>query len=695
MNCKILHETHGRMRVRMLMKRMTGAQADRLHYYLLAQEGVMKVTVSERTMDATILFEPGAEGVRDTVVAALASFDIANSPVDVPDHTGRELNRDFEDKLFFLVARRAVSLFILPPVLRNLVCLTKAAHYIGSGLKCLGKGRLEVPVLDATTISVSILRGNWSTAGSVMFLLDAGSLLEEWTHKKSVDDLARRMYINVDSAWVKTENAGEVLMPVSKIVPDDHVIVRTGNVIPLDGVVAAGEGAVNQASMTGESLPVRKETGAYVYAGTVLEEGELEICVKKALGSGRYDKIIHMIEESEKLKSSTEARAAHLADSLVPWSLGGSVVTWLLTRNAQRALAFLMVDFSCALKLAMPISVLSAMRECSDHHINVKGGKFLEAVSAADTIVFDKTGTLTRATPSVRKVVAFGSHDENEMLRLAACLEEHFPHSIANAVVNEAKNRGLVHEERHTKVEYVVAHGIASSINGVRALIGSYHFIFEDEKAEMPTDETDLEHFAALPDDCSLLYLSLDGKLAAVICIEDPIREEAMRVVSDLHDAGFTRVVMMTGDSRKTAAAVAERLGMDEFYAEVLPEDKAAFIRKEHDAGRKVVMIGDGINDSPALSEADAGVAIAAGAAIAREIADITISADHLQKLIILRRISNRLMDRIDNNYRRIMLFNGGLIALGFFGVIPPATSALCHNVSTIYFSLDSMKNLL
>ena len=656
MNCKILHETHGRMRVRMLMKRMTGAQADRLHYYLLAQEGVMKVTVSERTMDATILFEPNAAGARDAVVAALASFDFIKSPVDVPDHTGRELNRDFEDKLFFLVARRAVSLFILPPVLRNLVCLTKAAHYIGSGLKCLGKGRLEVPVLDATTISVSILRGNWSTAGSVMFLLDAGSLLEEWTHKKSVDDLA-----------------------VSKIAPDDHVVVRTGNVIPLDGVVVAGEGAVNQASMTGESLPVRKEAGAYVYAGTVLEEGELEICVKKALGSGRYDKIIHMIEESEKLKSSTEARAAHLADSLVPWSLGGSAAAWLLTRNAQRALSFLMVDFSCALKLAMPISVLSAMRECSDHHINVKGGKFLEAVSSADTIVFDKTGTLTRATPSVRKVIAFDGQDENEMLRLAACLEEHFPHSIANAVVSEAKKRGLVHEERHTKVEYVVAHGIASSINGVRALIGSYHFIFEDEKTAMPADKADLERFAELPDDCSLLYLALDGKLAAVICIEDPIREEAMRVVKDLHDVGFTRVVMMTGDSRKTAAAVANRLGMDEFYAEVLPEDKAAFIRREHDAGRKVVMIGDGINDSPALSEADAGVAIAAGAAIAREIADITISADNLQELIVLRQLSNRLMDRIDNNYRRIMLFNGGLIALGLFGVMPPATSALCQ----------------
>ena len=471
--------------------------------------------------------------------------------------------------------------------------------------------------------------------------------------------------------------------------------MRTGNVIPLDGVVIAGEGAVNQASMTGESLPVRKEAGAYAYAGTVLEEGELEICVRKALGSGRYDKIIRMIEESEKLKSTTEARAAHLADSLVPWSLGGSALTWLLTRNAQRSLSFLMVDFSCALKLAMPISVLSAMRECSDHHINVKGGKFLEAVSAADTIVFDKTGTLTRATPGVREVIPFGGRDEKEMLRLAACLEEHFPHSIANAVVREAALRGLVHEERHTKVEYVVAHGIASTINGVRTLIGSYHFVFEDEKTALPANEDDQVRFEQLPDDCSLLYLALGGELAAVICIEDPIREEALHVVKDLHDAGFSRVVMMTGDSRKTAAAVSERLGMDEFYAEVLPEDKAAFIRREHDAGRKVVMIGDGINDSPALSEADAGVAIAAGAAIAREIADITVSADDLRELIVLRRISNRLMDRIDNNYRRIMLFNGGLIALGLFGIIPPASSALYHNISTIYFSLDSMKNLL
>lgn len=695
MNCRILHESNGRMRVRMLLKRMTGAQADRLHYYLLAQEGVTKVTVSERTMDATILFDSNIKGVRDALTASLASFDFEKSEADVPEHTGRELNRAFEDKLFFLVARRAVCMFVLPPVIRNLVCLTRAAHYISGGLDCLRKGKLEVPVLDATTISVSILRGNWSTAGSVMFLLDAGSLLEEWTHKKSVDDLARRMYINVDSAWIKTESGEEILIPVSKIVPGDHVIVRTGNIIPLDGVVSSGEGAVNQASMTGESLPVRKEAGAYVYAGTVLEEGELEIDIRKALGTGRYDKIINMIEESEKLKSSTESRAAHLADSLVPWSLGGAALTWFLTRNAQRALSFLMVDFSCALKLAMPISVLSAMRECSDHHINVKGGKFLEAVSEADTIVFDKTGTLTRATPSVREIIPFGNWDANEMLRLAACLEEHFPHSIANAVVREAAIRGLIHEERHTKVEYVVAHGIASSINGIRTLIGSYHFIFEDEKCAIPEDKADQERFSALPDDCSLLYLSLDNKLAAVICIEDPIREEAIRAIKDLHHAGFKRVVMMTGDSRKTAAAVSTQLGMDEFYAEVLPEDKAAFIRREHEAGRKVVMIGDGINDSPALSEADAGIAISAGAAIAREIADITISADNLRELVVLRKISNRLMERIDNNYRRIMLFNGALIALGLFGVMPPASSALYHNISTIYFSLDSMKNLL
>ena len=680
------------MRVRALQRRMTGAQADRLHYYLLSLDQVNKVTVSDRTADATILYK-AEEGVRERILRALSEFDYETTEVAVPDHTGRDLNRTYEDKLFFMVAGRAAQVFLLPFPFRRAICLCKAVRYLGAGLRCLMQGKLEVPVLDATTIAVSILRGDYSTAGSVMFLLDAGGLLEEWTHKKSVDDLARRMYLNVDRTWVKTDEGGEVLVSVRDVLPGDCVVVRTGNVIPLDGVVLAGEGSVNQASMTGESLPVRKDSGAYVYAGTVLEEGELEIRVDKALGSGRYDKIVHMIEDSEKLKSATESRAAHLADSLVPWSLGGSALTWLLTRNATRALSFLMVDFSCALKLAMPISVLSAMRECSDHHINVKGGKFLEAVAQADTIVFDKTGTLTHATPSVREVIPFGGGDEQEMLRLAACLEEHFPHSIANAVVHEAEKRGLIHEERHTKVEYVVAHGIASSVNGVRALIGSYHFIFEDEKCSLP--EGSQEKFDALPDDCSLLYLALDHKLAAVICIEDPIREEAVRVVKDLHGVGFSRVVMMTGDSHRTAAAVADRLGMDEYFAEVLPEDKAAFIKKEHEAGRKVVMIGDGINDSPALSEADAGIAISAGAAIAREIADITISADDLRELVVLRRLSNALMERIDGNYRRIMAFNGALIALGFFGYMPSARAALFHNVSTIYFSVDSMKNLL
>ena len=694
MKCRILHESRGRMRVRILQRRMTVAQADKLHYYLQAQEGITKVTVSERTMDVTILYKEKA-GVRESVIQSLSDFGYDRTEAAVPEHTGRELNRTYEDKLFSMVMRRAVNILVLPSPVRHLFCLGKAVRYLGMGLRCLMNGRLEVPVLDATTISVSLLRGDYTTAGSIMFLLDAGGLLEEWTHKKSVDDLARRMYLNVDKAWVKTPDQEEVLMPVSDIKPGDVIVVRTGNVIPLDGHVMAGEGGVNQASMTGESLPAAKSEGAYVYAGTVLEEGELEIRVEKALGSGRYDKIVNMIEESEKLKSATESRASHLADSLVPWSLGGTALAWLLTRNVTRALSFLMVDFSCALKLAMPISVLSAMRECSDHHINVKGGKFLEAVAQADTIVFDKTGTLTCATPGIREVIPFNEDDQDELLRLSACLEEHFPHSIANAVVREAEKRGLIHEERHTKVEYVVAHGIASSVNGKRVLIGSYHFIFEDEKCRLPEGEEAKEKFENLPEDCSHLYLAIGEELAAVICIEDPIREEAYRVVNDLHGEGFTRVVMMTGDSRRTAAAVASRLGMDEFFAEVLPEDKAAFIRREHEAGRKVVMIGDGINDSPALSEADAGVAIAAGAAIAREIADITISADDLHELIVLRRLSTALMGRIDGNYRRIMAFNGGLIALGFFGMMPSVRAALLHNLSTIYFSVDSMKNLL
>ena len=679
------------MRVRMIQRRMTDAQADQLNYYLLSLDGITKVKVSERTCDATIVYKE-ENGGRECLLRALSEFGYDRSEVEVPEHTGRELNRVYEEKLFFMVAGRALRILLFPDPVRRVLCIGRAVRFMGAGLRCLRQGRLEVPVLDATTIAVSLIRGDFKTADSVMFLLQAGGLLEEWTHKKSVDDLARRMYLNIDKAWVRTDE-GDVLIPVRDVQPGDCVVARTGNVIPLDGIVLAGGGSVNQASMTGEPLPVRKEAGAYVYGGTVLEEGELEIRVQKALGSGRYDKIVHMIEDSEKLKSATESRAAHLADSLVPWSLGGTLLTWLLTRNATRALSFLMVDFSCALKLAMPISVLSAMRECSDHHINVKGGKFLEAVSQADTIVFDKTGTLTNATPSVREVIPFGGEDADEMLRLAACLEEHFPHSIANAVVKEAERKRLIHEEKHTKVEYVVAHGIASTIDGKRALIGSYHFIFEDEKCTIPEGAQD--QFDALPEDCSLLYLAVDSRLAAVICIEDPIREEAVNVVSALHDVGFSRVVMMTGDSRKTAAAVADRLGMDEFYAEVLPEDKAAFIRREHEAGRKVVMIGDGINDSPALSEADAGIAIAAGAAIAREIADITISADDLRELVVLRRLSNGLTSRIDSNYRRIMTFNGALIVMGLFGCMPSARAALLHNVSTIYFSLDSMKNLL
>ena len=695
MKCRILHESGGRLRVRMAQRRMTMAQADRLHYYLSALPEVSKVTVSERTMDATILFDKKNGQARDRIITALSQFDYESSAVEVPEHTGRALSRSYEDRLFFLVMERAVRTLVLPLPVRRVFCLLNASRYIREGLRCLARGKLEVPVLDATTIAVSLLRGDYSTAGSVMFLLDAGALLEEWTHKKSVDDLAQRMYLNVDRAWMRTETGEDVLVSVRDVKPGDHIVVQTGNVIPLDGIVESGEGSVNQASMTGESLPVRKDAGAYVYAGTVLEEGELVFRVEKALGSGRYDKIVSMIEDSEKLKSATESRAAHLADSLVPWSLGGAVLTYFLTRNAARALSFLMVDFSCALKLAMPITVLSAMRECSDHHINVKGGKFLEAVAQADTIVFDKTGTLTKATPSVREVISFGGQDEAEMLRLAACLEEHFPHSIANAVVREAEKRNLVHEERHTRVEYVVAHGIASAIGGVRALIGSYHFIFEDEKCQVPDTDEDRARFEALPDDCSLLYLAIGGTLAAVLCIEDPIRPEAGHVVEELHAAGFSRVVMMTGDSKRTAAAVAGRLGMDDFYAEVLPEDKAAFVRSEHQAGRKVIMIGDGINDSPALSEADAGIAIASGAAIAREIADITISADDLRELILLRRISRALMDRIDANYRRIMTFNGGLIALGLLGRMPSARGALLHNLSTIYFSVDSMKNLL
>ena len=671
---------------------MTLEQADVVEYYLRAQEGVIQVKVYDRTGDAVIRYK----GSRAQIIGALARFsygDERNASL-VPEHTGRILNREYEDKLVFLVLRRVCNKLFLPMGVREVITVCKSWRYIAKGLGCLRKGKLQVPVLDATAITVSVLRGSFDTASSVMFLLDVGDILEEWTHKKSVDDLARTMSLNVDKVWMKSREDGvEVLVPVSEIQAGDEIVVRTGNMIPLDGRVAEGEATINQASITGESLPVRKAQGDVIYAGTVVEEGECTIRVEKTTGGGRYDRIVKMIEESEKLKSQTEDKASHLADKLVPYTLGGTLLTYLLTRNITKALSILMVDFSCALKLSMPIAVLSAMRESSFYHISVKGGRFLEAVSEADTIVFDKTGTLTHATPRVAKIVTFGDHDAAEMLRTAACLEEHYPHSIANAVVEEARKQGLRHEERHSKVEYVVAHGISSIVEGEKVLIGSYHFIFEDEHCTVPAGEE--ERFAALPDEYSHLYLAVSGELAAVICIEDPLREEAKEVVERLHAQGLSRIVMMTGDSERTARAVAAKVGVDEYYSEVLPEDKAAFVRSEHAAGRKVIMIGDGVNDSPALSESDAGVAISEGAAIAREVADITISADDLYTLVVLREISDALMRRINDNYRFIMSFNLFLILMGVGGIMAPTTTALLHNISTIGISLQSMTNLL
>ena len=687
MRCRILCESKGRIRVRMIRYRMTMAQADTLQYFLQAVEGVEKVKVHERTCDAIIWYK----GTRDSVLRALSSFDYETTEVTVPEHTGREMQREYEDRLFFQITRHLVKRFVLPAPVSAAITAVQSVPCILRGVRSLLHGKLEVPVLDAAVIVTSMATRDFSTAGSVIFLLGVGDLLEEWTHRKSVDDLAQRMYLQVDKVWLKTGDT-EVLVPVTDVRCGDRIVVRTGNVIPLDGIVASGEAAVNQASMTGESLPVRKDTGSYVYAGTVLEEGECEIEVRQEQGSGRYDRIVRMIEDSEKLKSATESRAAHLADSLVPYSLGGTILAALLTRNITKALSILMVDYSCALKLSMPVTVLSAMRECSEHHINVKGGRFMEAVAEADTIVFDKTGTLTHATPHVAEIITFRRRRKTDMRRLAACLEEHFPHSMANAVVEEARRLHLHHEEKHTKVEYVVAHGIASSIDGMRVLIGSYHFIFEDEKVKIP--ENGEEKFQKLPQECSHLYLAIGGELAAVICIEDPIRREAPEIVRKLHGLGINKVVMMTGDSERTAAAVAARVGVDGYRAEVLPEDKAAFIKAEHEQGRKVIMVGDGINDSLALSEADTGIAIAAGAAIAREVADITVSADDLGALVTLRELSQALMKRIHFNYRFIMGFNTALIGLGFFGVLPPATTALLHNVSTVGIGLRSMGNL-
>ena len=694
MKCTILHESKGRLRVRMRQYRMTLDQADILEYYLRDLSAVTKVKVYDRTCDAVIYFRAGRKS-RDSIVHALSLFHYEDAPVTVPDQTGRKLQRQFEDKLFYHVAERVVTRWFLPLPVRMVLTTVKSIPYLIKGIRSLGSGKLQVPLLDAVSIGVSIARGDFDTAGSVMFLLKLGDIMEDYTYRKSVDDLARTMSLNVEKVWIRDEDGQEVLKEVSSVTAGEQMIVRTGNMIPLDGTVLSGDASVNQASITGEPLPAAKSAGSSVYSGTVVEEGQLLVAVKNTAGTGRYDRIVQMIEESEKLKSTSEMRASELADRLVPYTFGATLLTLLISRNVTRATSILMVDFCCALKLSMPIAVLSAMREAGDHSITVKGGRFMEAVAEADTIVFDKTGTLTKASPKVKEIVPFDGRNEAEMLRLAACLEEHFPHSIANAVVQEAARRGLSHKEMHAGVEYIVAHGIASSINGQKVRIGSYHFLFEDEGIALPADPAGKELFHSLPDEYSPLYLSIGDELAAVILIEDPLKEETASVVRSLHELGISNVVMLTGDSYRTARAVAKKVGVDSFRAEVLPEDKAAFIQEEHKAGRKVIMVGDGINDSPALSEADAGIAINSGAAIAREVSDIMIAEDDLASLLTLRRVASGLMKRINGNYRFILGFNSGLILLGMFGILTPNITALLHNGSTIALSLHSMTELL
>lgn len=690
MKFKIIHEIRGRMRIHMACRQMTFKEADILQYYLSGQPFITKVKVYERNQDAAICYT----GSREAVIKLLQRFSYENIPA--PDHvcqnSGRRVSRDYGDRIVQKVVQRVLSKLFLPMPVRTAVIGCRSARYIWKGVRALRRGKIEVSVLDGTAIAVSLLRRDLNTADSVMFLLGIGEILEEWTHKKSVDDLAKSMSLNVSKAWLLVDGR-EVLTDMEKIRSGDYVVVRMGNVIPFDGTVLKGNGAVNQSSMTGEALPVPKEAGGYVYAGTVLEEGELTICVKETSGSNKYEKIVRLIEETEQLKSSMEGRAAHLADRLVPYTLLGTVLVYLMTRNPSKALSVLMVDFSCALKLAMPISVLSAIREAGTYQITVKGGKFLEKISEADTIIFDKTGTLTKAHPTVADVVPFIQESPDELLRIAACLEEHFPHSMARAVVHEAKKRGLSHEETHSKVEYIVAHGISSMVEGHKVVIGSYHFVFEDEGSQVPEDMR--ERFENLPEEYSHLYLAIERRLAAVICIEDPLREEAAEVVESLRRAGFHKLVMMTGDSERTAASIAARAGVDEYYSEVLPEDKAEFVKREKAAGRKVVMVGDGINDSPALSAADVGIAISDGAEIAREIADITIEADRLSGLVTLRAISDGLIRRIRKNYVQIVGINSGLILLGVTGTIQPAASAMIHNISTLAIGGNSMKNLL
>lgn len=686
----VKHEIKGRIRVHFCQKRMTFEEADTLQYYLDSQEMITSSKVQERTQDATICYT----GEKSAVIALLRSFHYEK--VDVPDvyrqNSGRETNREYWDKLVTKVVVHYGNKLFLPMPIRTVITGVKSVKYIYQGIHTLLQRKIEVPVLDATAIGVSMFRGDISTAGSVMFLLGIGEILEEWTHKKSVDDLARSMSLNISRVWLCNDGQ-EMLVPTTEIQAGDLVRVHMGNMIPFDGTVAEGEAMVNQASLTGESEPVRKYIESTVYAGTVVEEGELTIRVKETNGSSKFDKIVTMIEESEKLKSGLESKAEHLADRLVPYTLLGTGITYLLTRNMTKAISVLMVDFSCALKLAMPISVLSAIREASNYHVTVKGGRYLEAMAEADTIVFDKTGTLTKAQPTVKQVVAFNGMSENELLRIAACLEEHFPHSMAKAVVQAAIDRHLVHEELHSKVEYIVAHGISSKINDKKVVIGSYHFVFEDEKCAVPDGM--IEAFDELPSECSHLFMAIDHELAAVICIEDPLREEAAAVVRKLKEAGISKVVMMTGDSDRTAKAIAARVGVDEYYSEVLPEDKASFVEEEKKAGRKVIMIGDGINDSPALSAADIGIAISDGAEIAREIADITVGADSLNELVTLKLISDGLMKRIHRNYRFIVGFNTGLIVLGVAGILQPATSALLHNTSTLMIGLKSMQDIL
>lgn len=690
MRFKIEHEIRGRVRLHICQKRMTCRQADQLEYFLTKLNGVISVKVVERNQDVVICYSDNREEMLRAIQRF--SYEKAEAPESYLQNSGREMNGEYWEKMVNHVVLHYGKKILLPLPVRTFLTTLKSVKYIWKGVRTLAKCRIEVPVLDATAIGVSMLRGDFSTASSVMFLLGFGEILEDWTHKKSVDDLARSMSLNVSKVWLITEDS-EVQVGTDEIKPGDRVRIHMGTVIPFDGIVTEGEAMVNEASLTGESMPVAKHESSYVYAGTVMEEGELTIRVKETSGSTKFEKIVTMIEETEKLKSAVESKAEHLADRLVPYTLAGTALTYALTRNVTKALSILMVDFSCALKLAMPISVLAAIREANAHHITVKGGKFLEAVAEADTIVFDKTGTLTKAQPTVVDVVSFNGDSKENLLRLAACMEEHFPHSMAKAVMDAAKERGLTHEEMHSKVEYIVAHGISTMVDGRKAIIGSHHFVFEDEKCTIPVGKEEL--FRNLPEEYSHLYLGIEGKLAAVICIEDPLRPEAPEVVKALRKAGFTQIVMMTGDSDRTAKAIATRVGVDKYYSEVLPEDKAKFVEEAKAQGRKVLMVGDGINDSPALSAADVGIAISDGAELAREIADITIGADDLSVMVTLKEISNGLMDKIHKNYRRIVGINGSLIALGVTGVIQPTMSALLHNTSTLLIGMDSMKSVL